>query len=74
MSNNEWYYRPVTHPDSPRATAITVINLQGGVGKTHAVWLLAAVCQEWLLQRYRRTGHSLARAGRSSSLGSASAR
>ena len=27
-------------------TAITVINLKGGVGKTHTVWLLAGVCQE----------------------------
>src|SRR5437879_529114 len=25
---------------------ITVLNLKGGVGKTHAVWLLASVCQE----------------------------
>lgn len=29
-----------------RATAITVINLKGGVGKTHTTWLLAGVCQE----------------------------
>lgn len=29
-----------------RATAVTVINLKGGVGKTHTVWLLAGVCQE----------------------------
>lgn len=28
------------------ATAITVLNLKGGVGKTHATWLLASVCQE----------------------------
>lgn len=29
-----------------RATALTVINLKGGVGKTHTAWLLAGVCQE----------------------------
>jgi Mrp family chromosome partitioning ATPase len=29
-----------------RSTAITVINLKGGVGKTHTVWLLAGVCQK----------------------------
>jgi chromosome partitioning protein len=28
------------------ASVITVINLKGGVGKTHASWLLAGVCQE----------------------------
>lgn len=26
--------------------AITVINLKGGVGKTHTAWLLAGICQE----------------------------
>jgi chromosome partitioning protein len=31
---------------SHRASVLTVINLKGGVGKTHACWLLAAVCEE----------------------------
>ena len=25
---------------------LTVLNLKGGVGKTHSVWLLASVCQQ----------------------------
>lgn len=29
-----------------RATIVTVLNLKGGVGKTHTVWLLAGVCEE----------------------------
>lgn len=33
-----------------RASAITVLNLKGGVGKTHTVWLLASVCQERFLR------------------------
>ncbi len=28
------------------STALTVINLKGGVGKTHACWMLASVCEE----------------------------
>lgn len=30
----------------PRAHVLTVLNLKGGVGKTHATWLLASVAQE----------------------------
>ena len=34
-------------PETPRrATVITSLNLKGGVGKTHACWLIAGVCQE----------------------------
>lgn len=29
-----------------RASVVTVLNLKGGVGKTHTAWLLASVCQE----------------------------
>src|ERR1019366_1838131 len=29
-----------------KAQVITVLNLKGGVGKTHSTWLLASVCQE----------------------------
>ena len=28
------------------ASILTVLNLKGGVGKTHTTWLLASVCQE----------------------------
>lgn len=33
-------------PSRPLASVITVLNLKGGVGKTHTSWLLAGVCQE----------------------------
>jgi len=36
----------VQHKGQHHATAVTVINLKGGVGKTHTAWLLAGVCQE----------------------------
>ncbi len=38
--------RSVTRTSNRCAKAITVINLKGGVGKTHTAWLLAGVCQE----------------------------
>jgi len=31
---------------APQAHCLTVLHLKGGVGKTHATWLLASVCQE----------------------------
>ncbi len=36
----------VPEPIVRRATVITSLNLKGGVGKTHACWLIAGVCQE----------------------------
>ena len=30
----------------PSANVVTVLNLKGGVGKTHTSWLLASVCME----------------------------
>src|SRR5437660_1490148 len=42
-----WYDGPHMSAPLPRpAHVLTVLNLKGGVGKTHAVWLLASVCQE----------------------------
>ena len=38
--------RSVPHGTDRRATIITSLNLKGGVGKTHACWLIAGVCQE----------------------------
>lgn len=39
--------RPLVLPFTPMsAVAITVLNLKGGVGKTHTAWLLASICQE----------------------------
>ena len=36
----------VPKPASEPNRVITVLNLKGGVGKTHTTWLLASVCQE----------------------------
>ncbi|NLF73836.1 MAG: ParA family protein [Candidatus Anammoximicrobium sp.] len=36
----------MTVPAGNSARVITVLNLKGGVGKTHAVWLLASVSHE----------------------------
>lgn len=33
-------------PPREPAPVVTVLNLKGGVGKTHTAWLLASVCQE----------------------------
>jgi chromosome partitioning protein len=47
---NHGTIRAVDSPPQRQARAITVINLKGGVGKTHTVWLLASVCQERALR------------------------
>lgn len=39
-------YDLLVSTDRVRSPAIAVINLKGGVGKTHTTWLLASVCQE----------------------------
>jgi septum formation inhibitor-activating ATPase MinD len=31
---------------SHTARVVTVLNLKGGVGKTHTTWVLASICQE----------------------------
>jgi cellulose biosynthesis protein BcsQ len=36
----------LTLPNPNNGVALTVLNLKGGVGKTHTCWLLASVCQE----------------------------
>jgi chromosome partitioning protein len=40
------YHVPVPYPPRDRPNTITILNLKGGVGKTHTLWLLAGVCQE----------------------------
>src|SRR4051812_37208703 len=39
-------FRNMKPPRVAQAPVITVLNLKGGVGKTHTSWLLASVCQE----------------------------
>ena len=46
LANPQCYYPPVSSTSDRRAKAITIINLKGGVGKTHTAWLLAGVCEE----------------------------
>lgn len=41
-----WYDCAVSLSLSYPSAIVTVLNLKGGVGKTHTVWLLAGVCQE----------------------------
>src|SRR5438105_13667676 len=43
-----WYTLTVPNhnPSTGPQNVLTVLNLKGGVGKTHTAWLLASVCQE----------------------------
>ena len=43
---HQCYHSPMSQPLASRAPCLTIINLKGGVGKTHTVWLLAGVCLE----------------------------
>jgi chromosome partitioning protein len=41
------WYAPTVSTDRPRqALVLTILNLKGGVGKTHATWLISSVCEE----------------------------
>ena len=40
------YHSGVQSSRTRHAKAITIINLKGGVGKTHTTWLLTGVCEE----------------------------
>ncbi len=41
-----WYAVLVPAHHARQAIVLTVLNLKGGVGKTHATWLLSSVCEE----------------------------
>ena len=46
LVQNVWQAVAVPNQHPHRARIITSLNLKGGVGKTHACWLIAGVCQE----------------------------
>jgi len=46
VSKTLWYAGPVQINSANFATVLAVLNLKGGVGKTHSVWLLVGACQE----------------------------